>query len=166
MMKKGEVQMEPRDLNTDLAQVLKLLHSDLVKRRVTIENRLQPNLPPVRGDHVQLQQVMINLIVNACDAMQANEPGERRIAVTTEHTSGQMVRVSVADCGPGVPTELLERIFTAFYSTKSHGLGMGLSICLAIVKAHGGRLWVENNPDRGATFHFTLKLETHGNAGR
>ena len=158
MMKKGEVQMESRDLNADIEQVLALLHSDLLARNVTVTTELLPDLPPVSGDHIQLQQVLLNLIVNGCDAMQANAPDERRLVITTEHAADGMLCVSVRDYGTGVEPEVLERIFDAFYSTKASGLGMGLSICRAIVRAHGGLLWASNNPDRGATFHFTLRL--------
>jgi signal transduction histidine kinase len=158
LMKKGEAQMESRDLNADIDQVLVLLHSDLLARNVTVTTELLPDLPPVSGDHIQLQQVLLNLIVNGCDAMQANAHDERRLVITTERAADGMVCVSVRDYGTGVEPEVVERIFDAFYSTKASGLGMGLSICRAIVRAHGGLLWASNNPDRGATFHFTLRL--------
>jgi C4-dicarboxylate-specific signal transduction histidine kinase len=158
MMKKGEVQMESRDLNADIEQVLVLLHSDLVARNVTVTTELLPELPPVNGDHIQLQQVLLNLIVNGCDAMHANAPDDRRLVITTERAADGMVCVSVRDHGTGVEPEMHERIFDSFYSTKAGGLGMGLSVCRAIVKAHDGLLWASNNPDRGATFHFTLRL--------
>jgi signal transduction histidine kinase/ligand-binding sensor domain-containing protein len=163
MMKKGEAQMERRDINADIEAVLVLLHSDLVTRQVTVDTDLQPDLPSVRGDHIQLQQVMLNLIVNGCDAMQAAGSAERRIVVSTSRDEKGLVRISVADSGPGIPPELLERIFDPFYSTKSNGLGMGLSICRAIIKAHGGHLWAENNArPPGATLHFTLRAGPTG----
>jgi C4-dicarboxylate-specific signal transduction histidine kinase len=124
---------------------------------VGIETGLSPELPLVNGDHVQLQQVLLNLIVNGCDAMQERPPEERCLTIETTRESEGVVRISVIDRGAGVPADLLQRIFEPFYSTKSNGLGMGLSICQAIVKAHGGRLWATNNADRGAAFHFTLK---------
>jgi C4-dicarboxylate-specific signal transduction histidine kinase len=147
MMRKGEAQMELRDMNADIEQVLVLLHSDLVARNVSVTADLLPDLPPVHGDHIQLQQVLLNLIVNACDAMQDVAPDERRLLITTKRAADNMVHVSVADCGAGVDPGMLEQIFTAFYSTKTNGLGMGLSICRAIIKGHGGLLWAENNRD-------------------
>ena len=160
MMKKGEAQLEPRDINADIEEVLTLLHSDLVTRQVTVSTALQPGLPLVRGDHIQLQQVMLNLIVNGCDAMQAAGSLNRSLVVRTSRDGTGLVRISVIDSGPGIPAPSLERIFDPFFSTKSNGLGMGLSICRAIVKAHGGRLWAENNtPHPGATLHFTLQAE-------
>jgi signal transduction histidine kinase len=158
MMRKGETQMELRDINADIEQVLALLHSDLVSRNVTVDTQLASGLPLVTGDHIQLQQVLLNLIVNGCEAMQDTPSGERTLRIATWRAANGMVRVSVGDRGTGIPADAQEQIFTAFYSTKSDGLGMGLAICRAIIDAHGGQLWAENNPDRGATFHFTLRL--------
>ncbi len=159
LMKKGEAQMEPRDLNADIEQVLLLIRSDLVARKVRIIPELAEDLPLVRGDHIQLQQVVLNLVVNGCDAMQSMPSEERRLQIATARYRIGMVRISVADRGPGIAPDMVERIFEPFYSTKENGLGMGLAICRAIVEAHGGRLWAENNSDRGATVHFTLNAE-------
>lgn len=158
MMKKGEAQLDARDINADIEQVLELMHSDLQSRNVTIILRLAPDLPLVRADHIQVQQVLLNLIVNGCDAMHDNPPSERRLVVETAHDGTELIRVSIVDRGAGIAPEMLERIFEPFYSTKSHGLGMGLSICRAIILAHGGQLRAANNPDRGATLHFTLTV--------
>jgi signal transduction histidine kinase/ligand-binding sensor domain-containing protein len=158
MMKKEVTQMEPRDLNADVEQALLLIRADLVARKVSVDTRLSPELPPVRGDHIQLQQVLLNLVINGCDAMHANAADERRIVIKTALEDDGLVRVSVADRGAGIAPGMLERIFEPFYSTKDTGLGMGLAICQAIITAHGGRLWAANNPGRGATFHFTLLL--------
>jgi signal transduction histidine kinase/ligand-binding sensor domain-containing protein len=158
MVKKGETQMEARDLNADIEQVLLLLRSELATRHVSVDTELAPELPPIRGDHIQLQQVLLNLVINGSDAMHANAPDERHLVIETARDSDGLIRVSVTDCGAGIAPEMLERIFEPFYSTKDSGLGMGLAICQAIIKAHGGRLWAANNPDRGATFHFTLML--------
>lgn len=158
MMKKGEAQMEPRDINADIEEVLTLLHSDLVTRRVVVATDLQADLPMVSGDHIQLQQVLLNLIVNASDAMQMAGSNPRSILLSTKRDDANLVRISVRDSGPGLEANMLERIFDPFYSTKVNGLGMGLSICRAIIKAHGGQLWVENQPGGGATFHFTLVI--------
>ena len=158
MVKKGEMQMEARDLNADVEQVLLLLRSELATRHVSVDTELAPDLPPVRGDHIQLQQVLLNLVINGSDAMHAKAPAERRLVIVTARDGTAHVRVSVTDGGAGIAPEMLERIFEPFYSTKESGLGMGLAICRAIIKAHGGFLWAENNPGRGATFHFTLML--------
>ncbi|HSI11252.1 MAG TPA: two-component regulator propeller domain-containing protein, partial [Chthoniobacter sp.] len=156
LMKKGDARIEPRDLNADVDQVLLLLHSDLVARHVSMETQLSPDLPLVHGDHIQLQQVILNLVINGCDAMHASPPDERRLLIETAHDAAGLVRVSVVDRGTGIAPDLMKRIFEPFYSTKDRGLGMGLAICRAVIKAHGGNLWIENNSERGATFHFTL----------
>src|SRR6185369_2114730 len=156
MMKKGAAQLEQRDLNADIEQVLTLLHSDLVARNVTVATEFDPHLPPVNGDHIQLQQVLLNLIVNGCDAMQRIEPEDRHLHITTTRDGADFVRISVTDRGPGIAPAKMARIFEPFFSTKEHGLGMGLSICRTIVKAHGGTLWAESQPGAGATFHFSL----------
>ena len=157
MMTKGGAEVEPRDLHADIHQVLLLLRSDLVERNVEVTTRLADDLPLVSGDHIQLQQVLLNLIINGCDAMHDNAPDERQLAVETQHDGPDFVRVSLIDRGNGIAPDMLEKIFEPFYTTKSHGLGMGLSICRAIIEAHGGRLWATNNTSRGTAFHFTLR---------
>jgi signal transduction histidine kinase len=112
-------------------------------------------LIPIQGDRVQLQQVVLNLILNAVEAMGSVEAGARALSISTEqdHTS---VIVAVRDSGPGIAPDHFDRVFEAFYTTKSSGVGMGLSICRSIIDAHGGRLWAEANEPRGAVFKFTL----------
>jgi signal transduction histidine kinase len=110
----------------------------------------------IEGDRVQLQQVVLNLIVNAIQAMCAVAEGSRELFITTVHDEPSGVLVTVKDCGPGLPPASLERLFTPFYTTKPSGLGMGLSICRSIIEAHGGRLWASANRPRGAIFQFTL----------
>ncbi|OAI57414.1 hypothetical protein AYO49_02040 [Verrucomicrobiaceae bacterium SCGC AG-212-N21] len=156
MMKKGAVDMELRDLNTDIEQVLRLMRDEFMERGVTVTTQLASDLLPVSGDHIQIQQVMLNLMINGCDAMHDKPAHERELVVQTRNSGVSHVQVSVIDHGTGVPSGLLEKVFEPFYSTKQSGLGMGLSICQAIIKAHGGQLWASNNPDGGATFHFTL----------
>lgn len=156
MIKKGEADMELRDLNADIHHALLLIHSDLVVRNVNVSTTLSPELPMVNADHIQLQQVLINLIINGCDAMSDAPPDKRQLTIETKREETDMIRVSVTDRGTGITSEVLEQIFMPFYSTKKHGLGMGLSICRAIIRAHGGQLWAENRPDGGAVFHFTL----------
>src|SRR5262249_33733787 len=118
--------------------------------------QLAAELPPIRGDRVQLQQVMLNLIMNAVEAMR--EPGAtpRRLRITTRETASGGTDVVVEDSGPGLDDDDLERVFDAFYTTKPDGLGMGLAICAAIVRAHGGKLWASRGAARGAVFRVTL----------
>jgi signal transduction histidine kinase len=110
----------------------------------------------VRGDRVQLQQVILNLVLNAVEAMSAVEAGPRELLISTERTEANGVLVAVRDSGPGIDPEHVERVFEAFYTTKTSGVGMGLSICRSIIDAHGGRLWADSNEPRGAVFQFTL----------
>ena len=156
MLMKNVTRMERRDLNVDVQEVLLLMRSNLASRRTSVETRLSPELPLVRGDHIQLQQVLLNLVMNGCDAMHANPTSDRRLVIETSRGDGSRVHVSVADRGAGITPNVLEHIFEPFYSTKDSGLGMGLAICKSIISAHGGELWATNNPDRGATFHFVL----------
>jgi two-component system, LuxR family, sensor kinase FixL len=132
------------------------VRSDLVNQNVAVNVQLALDLPAVNGDAVQLQQVLLNLVVNSCDAMAGLEAIDRRLLVRTELANGNDVLVSVADRGQGIPFEKMERIFEPFFTTKTLGMGLGLTVCRTIISAHGGRLWVMNNPERGATFQFTL----------
>ena len=160
LLKRGEMSLQPLPLNDLIEEVLRLVHADLIGRGVTAICDLAPDLPPITGDRVQLQQLVLNLIVNAADAMAANPPGKRRLHLTTarhEHT----VRASVRDEGSGLPAEV-ERLFQPFYTTKAHGLGMGLAICRTIIAVHQGRLWAEPHPERGAVFHFELPVAEPG----
>jgi signal transduction histidine kinase len=110
----------------------------------------------MQGDCVQVQQVVLNLVLNAVEAMGSVEAGARELVISTEQTKTGGVLVAVRDSGPGIDPEHLERVFKAFYTTKSSGVGMGLSVCRSIIDAHGGRLWAEANEPRGAAFQFTL----------
>ena len=155
MVKREEVERKPVILNNVLNDVVQIFHTESVFRNVRVETELDGSLPPVLGDKVQLQQVVLNLILNAADAMSENPPEQRKIILCTR-VKDDRVRVTVRDFGAGVDQANLERIFEAFFTTKGAGLGMGLNICRAIVEAHGGRIRAENNPDRGATFVFEL----------
>lgn len=157
MLKRGENQMQEIDVPRLIRDALALAHSDLVVRQVQIEARLAQNVLPVKGDGVQIQQVLLNLLLNAAEAMNANDPRDRKITIDARQNA-RVVYVAVSDCGAGITDGSLERVFDAFYTTKSDGLGLGLAICRSIITGHGGRLWATNNPDRGVTFHFILPL--------
>jgi two-component system, LuxR family, sensor kinase FixL len=164
LLKEGEVHQQPLNVNEVLQEGLRLIRNDLVNRGVVLTPRFAPSLPPAIGDRVQLQQVLVNLVMNACDAMTDNAPANRRVVVSTELSNGQGVLCSVSDLGPGIPSESLEQVFSFFFTTKSHGLGVGLAVCRSIIVAHGGRLWASNNPEGGATFHFTLPVTVEATA--
>jgi len=154
LLRKEETRFLPLDVNQVIREIAAFVHTDAILRKLIIDLNLAPDLPPVRGDRVQLQQVLLNLVLNGMEAM-AQQAGGRRIVVETARAA-EAVAVSVRDQGPGIPGDKLSRIFETFYTTKRDGMGMGLAISRSIVEAHGGQLWAENNPDRGATFAFTL----------
>ena len=144
------------DLNEAINEVIQLARSAVTQHGVSVQTRLGEGLFPVEGDRVQLQQVVLNLILNAVEALSTVGAGPRELLISTEQTRSGGVHVSVRDSGPGIDPDHVDRAFEAFYTTKSSGLGMGLSICRSIVDAHGGRLWAEANEPRGAAFQFTL----------
>jgi PAS domain S-box-containing protein len=154
MLKKEPAQHQPLDLNELIEDSLRLMRSDLKNRDVEVDLDLARELPAVNGDANQLQQVLLNLIINGCDAMDTL-PTDRRLRLRTRLTE-HGVEFAVADRGTGIPPADLERIFEPFVTTKGQGLGLGLSICRSIVEAHGGRLWATPNADRGATLHCEL----------
>jgi len=155
-MKKAPPRKDRFDLNAAINEVIVLPRSLIVRNGVSVRTRLVDGLLPVQGDRVQLQQVVLNLILNAVEAMSLVEIGERDLLVSTERSEAHEVVVAVRDSGPGITPAHLERVFEAFYTTKINGVGMGLSICRSIVHAHGGRLWATANEPRGAAFQFTL----------
>jgi len=137
-----------------------LLHSDAVRRKINVSLEAEPEMSAVQGDRVQLQQVVLNLLLNAFDVMRDADASDRVVRLNIGRMDERMLKVSVVDAGPGLPPESIERVFDAFYTTKSKGLGMGLSISRSIIEAHGGRMWAENNLKRGATFSFTIPIAT------
>jgi len=153
---KRELARRPLDLNTLIRDVAKLLASDAVIRNVGFVLDLHPEPVVVNADSVQLQQVILNLLLNAMDAMADSADGDRTIVLRTERTEIDAVHVAVQDAGPGLAPNAEEQIFEPFYTTKPAGMGMGLSIARSIVHAHGGLIWATNNPARGATFHLAL----------
>ena len=144
------------DLNEAIDEVIALAGSAITTNGVSVQTRLTEGLAPVQGDRVQLQQVVLNLILNAVEAMSTVEAGPRELLISTEQTQTGGVLVSVRNSGPGIDPDHLDRVFEAFYTTKSSGVGMGLSICRSIIDAHGGRLWADMNASRGAVFRFIL----------
>jgi PAS domain S-box-containing protein len=150
---------EPLDLNEATREVIALSASDLQRRRVILRQELADTLPPVNGDRVQLQQVILNLLLNAADAMSAVDDRPRDLVVSTTRDEGDRVRVTVRDVGVGLNIENTDKLFDPFYTTKTGGMGIGLSVSRSIVERHRGRLWVERNDGPGATFTFSLPLE-------
>src|SRR5262245_19487089 len=154
---KREVQQHSLHINKVVRDVLKLIRSDLVNQKVEVETKLAPNLPAVIGDPVQLQQILLNLVVNACDAMEDCQTSDRRLVIRTEIENGShAITVSITDRGCGISEKNMEQLFEPFFTTKEKGMGLGLSVCRTIIAAHRGTLWAINNADRGATFYFRL----------
>jgi two-component system, LuxR family, sensor kinase FixL len=159
MLTRGEISREPVDLANVIKDVLDLARIDLSTRHVSVDVAFDPYLPLVLGDRIQLQQVVLNLVVNACEAMSSIDAQERRISISAHFESSSCeVICTIRDHGAGIASDDLERIFQPFVTTKVQGLGMGLAICRSIIEAHGGRLWAENTPGGGATFNFTARM--------
>jgi signal transduction histidine kinase len=156
LLKKGALDFALLDVNEMVGEVARLVSADAVLRNVTVRLDLAPHLPPVRGDRVQLQQVVMNLVLNGLDAIRESAGTERTLVLWTAKEEPAAVRIAVRDSGSGIDEVDLDHIFQAFYTTKADGMGMGLAIALSIVEAHGGRLGARNNPDGGATLSFTL----------
>lgn len=158
LLRKGKVHRVPLDLNLLIGEVTKLLSTDALMRDVSIELALDPDLPLVKADRVQMQQVVLNLVVNAMEALSSRDSASRVVAVCTRCLDDHTVHVLVCDTGPGLASDDIAGIFEPFYTTKADGMGMGLSIARSIVTSNGGRIWAANNPAGGATFHFTVPV--------
>ena len=156
LSKKTDIQKLPIDINDVVSEVIALVRRELFSRRVSLRMELAPALPVVLADRVQLQQVIINLVVNGIEAMQPVTDRPRELVIRSGQHNSDRVFVAVQDSGVGVDPENVNRLFTAFFTTKPGGLGVGLSICRSIIEAHEGRLWASRNMGRGATFQFTL----------
>ena len=154
-VKKAPPRKDRFEVNEAIEEVIVMVRSAIDKNKVSIRTDFMANSIPVEGDRVQLQQVVLNLILNAVEAMSSVEEGARELSIRTEQDQTGGVLVAVRDSGPGID-EHFERVFDPFYTTKTSGLGMGLAICRSIIVAHGGRLWVDANEPRGAVFQFTL----------
>jgi PAS domain S-box-containing protein len=157
LLSKREFQLEPLRLDETLTDVVRMLASDALRRRVQICKEVQPQLPLVLGDRLQLEQVLFNLIFNGMDAMNDTPASHRKLTLKAEANEPGVVRVTIMDCGHGIPADRRDRIFESFFTTKKDGMGLGLSIARSIVEAHHGKLWFESNPRGGATFHFTVQ---------
>jgi hypothetical protein len=155
-IRKAPPQKHRFDLNEAINEVIVLARSAIAENRVAVQTRLTEGLATVEGDRVQLQQVILNLVLNAAEAMSAVDEGTRELLISTEQSRTDGVLVAVRDSGPGIDPKRIERVFDAFYTTKSSGVGMGLAICRSIIEAHAGRLWADANEPRGAAFQFTL----------
>ena len=162
LFKKGTPQRESLDVNEVIREISGLLRSEVARYSISIRTELAADLPRVMGDRVQLQQVLMNLINNSIDAMK-NVDGTRELAIKSRRAENEQLMVSVSDTGEGLPPQQANQIFDAFFTTKVHGTGLGLSVSRSIVASHNGRLWAADNSSRGASFHLMLptKLVEH-----
>jgi len=155
---KTGLEKAPLDIDDVIREAIPLVQGELISHQVWLRMELASNLPMIPGDRVQLQQVIINLVMNGIEAMQSVGDRPREFVIRSRQDETQQVLVSVTDCGVGISAENTDRMFDAFFTTKSSGMGMGLSICRSIMEAHGGRLWATANVPHGATFQFTLPV--------
>jgi signal transduction histidine kinase len=155
---KTSLEKVPLDVNDAVRETIPLVQRELISHQVLLRMELAPALPMIFGDRVQLQQVIINLVMNGIEAMQSVTDRPRELVIQSSQDETHQVLVNVTDCGVGISAENAEQLFNAFFTTKSGGMGMGLSICRSILEAHGGRLWVTANAPHGAAFQFTLPV--------
>ncbi|MEZ2354360.1 nitrogen regulation protein NR(II) [Caballeronia sp. RCC_10] len=158
LVKKGELEAAPLDLSGVVGDVVLLLHSDAIVRGIRVLVNIAPDLPTVFGDKVQLQQVVLNLMLNAFDAMDRDGQQIREVVIDATLDSKSLIRVAVIDRGPGLEDNIMDKLFVPFFTSKRDGLGLGLSISRSIVEMHGGRIWAQTNPQGGAAFYFTLPV--------
>jgi len=158
LLRRQSLDKRPVDVREFVGEVVSLVRSDAAARHVKLELTVASHLPPVSGDLVHLQQVLLNLVVNGMDAVDEAGGGDRRVRVIASLDGPRTVEIAVSDSGPGIPADKLTQIFDPFFTTKAKGMGMGLPICRTIIEAHGGRLWAENKSEGGASFRFTLPI--------
>jgi C4-dicarboxylate-specific signal transduction histidine kinase len=156
LFKKGARQRECVDVNELIREMIVLLRSEATRYSISMAASLDTDLPAVMANRVQLQQVVMNLLLNAIEAMKEGAAGHE-LTIKSQGGNGQVV-VAVSDSGSGLPADQVDQIFRAFYTTKDHGIGMGLPISRSIIESHGGRLWATSNSPRGATFQFSLPV--------
>ena len=156
LLRRGQIALQPVSVPETLDELLRLTRNDFIGRGVSVTNQVASGLPPAMTDRIQLQQVLLNLILNACDAMESNAARDRHLTLTAIAEDSE-VRIGVLDCGVGLPVDI-EAMFEPFHTTKPHGLGMGLSICRTLISSQGGRLWAERRPERGAAFYVSLPV--------
>jgi C4-dicarboxylate-specific signal transduction histidine kinase len=154
--KKASPQKDWMHINHTVRDVIALARSEVEQNRVALETHLSDHVSLIFADRIQLQQVILNLIMNAVEAMSEMSDGRRQLLIRTDTDESEGIVVAVRDSGPGLKPEDLHRLFTPFYTTKPQGMGLGLAICRSIIESHGGRLWVTANLDRGVAFQFTL----------
>jgi len=158
LAKKTDTKLAPLNLNDLLSEAVSFVQHELLSSRVALRVEQASTLPIVLADKVQLQQVILNLVSNAIEAMQPVTDRARELVIRTERDDAQQVRVTVTDCGVGFSADSMGQLFNTFFTTKSSGMGMGLSICRSIIELHGGRIWALPNAPHGATIQFTLPL--------
>ena len=156
LVRKAAPRHDQLNINEEMLEVIELTRSELRSNGTSLQTQLADGLPLVQGDRIQLQQVMLNFILNAVEAMSGSSETTRQLLIRTERDGPDGVLVAVEDSGPGIKPESLDRLFDPFYTTKPGGMGMGLSICRSIIEAHGGRVWATTNEPQGAVFQFTL----------
>jgi signal transduction histidine kinase len=159
LFSKREFTLESLDLNEATREVIALSLSELQRNRVMLQAELAADLPPIIGDRVQLQQVILNLLRNASDALAGVDDRTRRIVIRTEREEGDRVRLTVRDAGVGFDGESGDKLFAPFFTTKSGGMGIGLSVSRSIIQTHRGRIWAAPNEGPGATFAFSIPIE-------
>jgi C4-dicarboxylate-specific signal transduction histidine kinase len=159
LSKKTDLEKTQLDINDVIHDVTRLVQREVLSQGASLRLELAPALPPVLGDRVQLQQVIINLVINGIQAMESVTGGSRDLCIRSRPYEADRVLVAVEDCGAGIVPEHADRLFNAFFTTKPDGMGMGLSICRSIIEAHGGRVWASGHAGPGATFQFTLPTD-------
>jgi signal transduction histidine kinase len=156
LVKKAPLRMEHIQINSVIGEVVELTHGEAAKSHISVRTQLAEGLPLIEADRTQLQQVMLNLIINAVHALDESEQTRRELLISSTMNVPSGVWISVRDSGKGINPEQLDRLFDPFYTSKPDGMGMGLSICRSIIEGHGGKIWAEASVPQGATFHFTI----------
>jgi len=156
LVKKAQLGKDKVDINNNILDVVALIHNEVLKHGISLQTDLATGLPTIEADRIQLQQVILNLLLNAVEAMNRIDDGARELRISTKPDASNSVLVTVRDTGLGLDPKAAERLFEPFYTTKPEGMGMGLAICRTIIEAHGGRLWATANEPRGAVFQFVV----------